>query len=282
MEKYTKKELLGVLPIELRKSKILKPKQQLVLGQLMMLSGLDQYKDKGYCYRSNKDICNDVGISEPTLILAVNKLERLGFIKRRRGKRGEGASEYELFMDVIESYNTKKENFSNQNSKELLELAERVDTLQSLVIQLLTKINRLESRFFSTDTESDTETDTDIEHKKLYNKELIDIEHNKILYYKNNNILDNNKNIIEKEKTNKLGKKKEDKDLYSKNLEEESTEGDSTDSKANNPSKWLDSLFINPTDYEEDTDFIMDLNKRVAYNRWDNEDEETAVTESRF
>ena len=282
MKKHAKKELLDNVPMGLRKSKVLTPIQQLVLGQLIMLSGLDQYKDKGYSYRSNKDFCNDVGISEPSLIIAVNKLERLGFIKRRRGKRGEGASEYELFMDVIESYNTKKENFSNQNSKELLELTERVDTLQSLVIQLLAKINRLESRFFSTETESEKELDTDLEYKNLYNKELIDKEYNKILYYKNNNILDNNKNIIEKEKTNKLEKKKEDKDFYRKNLEEESTDGDSTDSKENNPSNWLDSLFINPNDYEEDTDFIMDLDKRVAYNRWDSEDEETAVTESRF
>lgn len=282
MKKHAKKELLHNVPMGLRKSKVLTPKQQLVLGQLMMLSGLDQYKDKGYCYRSNKDFCNDVGISEPSLISAVNKLERLGFIKRRRGKRGEGASEYVLFMDVIESYNTKKENFSNQNSKELLEFAERVDVLQSLVIQLLAKISRLEAKFFSTDTESETELDTDLEYKNLYNKELIDKEYNKILYYKNNNILEYNKNKLEKEKTNKLGKKKEDKDFYRKNLEEESTDGDSTDSKENNTSNCLDSLFINPTDYEEDTDFIMDLDKRVAYNRWDSEDEETAVTESRF
>ena len=255
MKKHAKKELLDNVPMGLRKSKVLTPIQQLVLGQLIMLSGLDQYKDKGYCYRSNKEFCNDVGISEPSLIIAVNKLERLGFIKRRRGKRGEGASEYVLFMDVIESYNTKKENFSNQNSKELLELTERVDTLQSLVIQLLAKINRLESRLFSTDTESETELDTDLEY---------------------------NKNKLEKEKTNKLGKKKEDKDFYRKNLEEESTDGDSTDSKENNTSNCLDSLFINPTDFEEDTDFIMDLDKRIAYNRWDSEDEETAVTESRF
>jgi len=56
--------------------------------------------------------------------------------------------------------------------------------------------------------------------------------------------------------------------------------GSQLEVKDKNPSNWVDSLFLDPNDYEEDTEFLMDLNKRIVYNRWDNEDKETAVTES--
>ena len=58
--------------------------------------------------------------------------------------------------------------------------------------------------------------------------------------------------------------------------------GSQLEVKDKNPSNWVDSLFLDPNDYEEDTEFLMDLNKRIVYNRWDNEDKETAVTESHF
>ena len=57
-------------------------------------------------------------------------------------------------------------------------------------------------------------------------------------------------------------------------------EGSQLEVKDKNPSNWVDSLFLDPNDYEEDTEFLMDLNKRIVYNRWDNEDKETAITES--
>ena len=130
MKKFTREELLGIIPISVRKSKELTKKQLLVLGQLMFYSELEQTKDYGFFYRSNKDLCNDVDIAEPTLISALIKLEHMGFIKRHRGKRGNGASEYVVLTDAIDGYNTKKQNFSNQNDPQILEMADRIRVLE--------------------------------------------------------------------------------------------------------------------------------------------------------
>ena len=59
MEKFTENELLEVLPTLVRKGKELTKKQKMVLGQLIMYNSLDQSKNNGYFYRSNKDFCND-------------------------------------------------------------------------------------------------------------------------------------------------------------------------------------------------------------------------------
>ena len=64
MEKFNEEDLLSVLPSSLRNGKQLAKKQKLVLAQLMIYDGLDQSKDYGYFYRSNKDLCNDVSLRE--------------------------------------------------------------------------------------------------------------------------------------------------------------------------------------------------------------------------
>lgn len=229
MEKFNEEDLLSVLPPSLRKGKQLAKKQKLVLAQLMIYDGLDQSKDYGYFYRSNKDLCNDVGISEPTLIVTLGKLEDMGFIERVRGKRGVGASEYRVFKEKIDDYlNTKNKNFSNQSQREMLEMSDRIRDLENLVSSLKDRISKIEEKNFSTEAESEEETETkqelELEYYKNYNnKELIDNNKNNII---NNNILKDNI--------------KERIPIQSRTVKEE-TEGRS----------WIDNLFLDPKDFED-------------------------------
>ena len=228
MEKFNEEDLLSILPPSLRKGKQLAKKQKLVLAQLMIYDGLDQSKDYGYFYRSNKDLCNDVGISEPTLIVTLGKLEDMGFIERARGKRGVGASEYRVFKEKIDEYlNTKEKNFSNHSQREMLEMSDRIRDLENLVSSLKDRICKIEEKNFSTEAESeaDTETEAELEHKKLIDKDTLD-----------NNI--NNKNNI----NNNILKEniKERIPIQSRTVKEE-TEGRS----------WIDNLFLDPKDFED-------------------------------
>lgn len=227
MEKFNEEDLLSVLPSSLRNGKQLAKKQKLVLAQLMIYDGLDQSKDYGYFYRSNKDLCNDVGISEPTLIVTLGKLEDMGFIERERGKRGVGASEYRVFKEKIDDYlNTKNKNFSNQSQREMLEMSDRIRDLENLVSSLKDRISKIEEKNFSTEAESEEETEQELEleyYKNYNNKELIDNNKNIII---NNNIL--KENI------------KERIPIQSRTVKEE-TEGRS----------WIDNLFLDPKDFED-------------------------------
>lgn len=227
MEKFNEEDLLSVLPSSLRNDKQLAKKQKLVLAQLMIYDGLDQSKDYGYFYRSNKDLCNDVGISEPTLIVTLGKLEDMGFIERERGKRGVGASEYRVFKEKIDDYlNTKNKNFSNQSQREMLEMSDRIRDLENLVSSLEDRISKIEEKNFSTEAESEEETEQELEleyYKNYNNKELIDNNKNNII---NNNILKDNI--------------KERIPIQSRTIKEE-TEGRS----------WIDNLFLDPKDFED-------------------------------
>ena len=226
MKKFNEEDLLSVLPPSLRNGKQLAKKQKLVLAQLMIYDGLDQSKDYGYFYRSNKDLCNDVGISEPTLIVTLGKLEDMGFIERVRGKRGVGASEYRVFKEKIDDYlNTKNKNFSNQSQREMLEMSDRIRDLENLVSSLEDRISKIEEKNFSTEAESE-ETETEQELELVYYKN-----------YNNKEIIDNNKNNI-----NNILKEniKERIPIQSRTVKEE-TEGRS----------WIDNLFLDPKDFED-------------------------------
>lgn len=45
------------------------------------------------------------------------------------------------------------------------------------------------------------------------------------------------------------------------------------DVEGGNKGSWLDCCFLDPKNYEEDNSFLKELNKRVAYARWDSEEE---------
>ena len=202
MEKYLKEELLEILPTSIQESKELSPKQKIVLGQLIIYNGLDKTKTDGYFYRSNKDLCTDCDIQEKTLITAVIKLESLGLIKRKKGDRKSGASEYRLNMDAVNNYCKKEieDNSNNQDySKILTSMHVRITELEITVKRLVERITVIEGGNYSTDTESDIDKDKEID---------------KVIYNNKNNIL--NKDFFNKiegsenneELSTKIGKEK--------------------------------------------------------------------------
>lgn len=198
MEKYTNEELLEVLPSSVKETNELTSKQKVVLGQLCVYNGLEIAKKDGYFYRSNKDLCDDCDIkSEHTLIAATRKLEMLGFIDRKKGSRGSGASEYRINEKLIGDYcKTNTANCSDNCSVKLAEMTNRIKELENTVKILVEKIAVIEGRNCSTDKDIDKELDKDIEI--------------------NNNILNNNSlnNILEETDSTKELEKKERKENF--------------------------------------------------------------------
>lgn len=182
MKKFTNEELLDVLPPSLRESKELTTKQKVVLGQLVIYSGLKVVEKDGYFYRSNKDLCSDCDIQEKTLITAVNRLVMLGFIERKCGSRKDGASLYRLNQKLIADYcrksvddNCKKEIDDNSNdySKLITAMHVRITELEITVKRLVEMITVIEGGNYSTDTdkESDIEIEKDILNNNILNKD---------------------------------------------------------------------------------------------------------------
>ena len=198
MEKYSNEELLEVLHSSLRETKELTPKQKVVLGQLFIYDGLDKKNTDGYFFRSNQDLCTDCNIKEEkTLIVAIRKLVSLGFIDTIRGSRRDGASLYRLNKKLIGDYcKTPVEDYSNDCSKQIVEMTDRIKELENTVKILLDKITVIEGRIYSTDTDIDKELDKEIEI--------------------NNNILNNNSlnNILEETDRTKELEKEERKENF--------------------------------------------------------------------
>lgn len=229
MEKFTQKELLGMIPSNVSTANLTKS-QKIVLGQLYVLNNLEQSKNNGFFYVSNKDLSSLTSLSEPTIIAAVTKLELEKIITRKSGKRdanGSKASEYKIInnniiieekdtdtmnenlanqvLEVIKDYNKNmsnlisilnsvtKQNFSDNFSNQHIEN-------QVLTESILKNLSDDFSDYFSTDTESDTEVDTDkeINNNIIYNNNLN--KDNNI--NKENNINKNNNIINNKEKEN--------------------------------------------------------------------------------
>ena len=137
MEKFTNDELLEILPVALRETKDLTKKQKIVLGQLMILNGLNKKDEEGFFFRSNRDLCADCDIEEKTLISAIRKLVYLGFIETKRGSRGTGASYYKVLEDAIKDYcKNNTGNYSDNYSNDVLGMADRIKELEITVKNL--------------------------------------------------------------------------------------------------------------------------------------------------
>lgn len=223
------KEVLALLPSNVKESNELTDAAKLILANLMLLNGTDFAKNEGYLFRTNQSLKEDTGIkSEKTIIAAVNKLIELGFIERKAGQR-KSASEYRLNTVKIQEYTVKihckntvknyskklqyKEentvkNYSNKlqyNNDEILliinELQNTVNKLQYKITVLENELlqyknysikNYSENKNYSTDTDIDKEIDIE-SNDNNYNTEEYNIkdqnENNKII--KENSTEDN-------------------------------------------------------------------------------------------
>lgn len=153
------KEMLALLPQDVRESNELTDAAKLILANLMLLNGTDFAKNEGYLFRTNQALKEDTGIkSEKTIIAAVNKLIELGFIERKAGQR-KSASEYRLNTVKIQEYTVKiycknknysiklqDKNYSNKlQYKEENTVKNYSNKLQYNDEEILLKINELQN-----------------------------------------------------------------------------------------------------------------------------------------
>ena len=198
------KEVLALLPTNVKETNELTDAAKLILANLMYLNGTDFAKNEGYLFRTNQALMQDTGIkSEKTIIAAVNKLIELGFIERKAGQR-KSASEYRLNTVKIQEYTVKiyckNENYSNKlqykekntvkNYSNKLqynndEISLIINELQNTVKKLQYKItviedellqyknysikNYSENKNYSTDIDIDKEIDTISKDKLIDN-----------------------------------------------------------------------------------------------------------------
>lgn len=232
-----KNEFFEYLPNFVKDTKDLTLGSKNVLAALLFLSNNEYSKENGFFYRSNKDLCKDAEVCEHTLIKSLSQLEVMGFIGRKVGKRGTGASEYKInesflnslkvdfnkiFGNAVNEERIKVEGFTAKCSKECSNKSAVIENKkcsnqnpnkqrgfeESAVISAVKKC--------STDTESDKETDIEIE----LNKNI------KILIKKIEeliNILPEPEEIKEKEKNiiNYIQKEKESSEPENKFEDEE-------------------------------------------------------------
>ena len=227
MIKFKNDEMLEVLPASIIATNELTYKQKVILAQLVIYNGLEQAKNEGFFYRSNKDLMNDCEVSEPTLITSIKKLESLGFIDRKKGKRGVGASEYRINEEKINDYlnSNTKINFSNNLSNNLSNNAGDNTMINNELINVLREIrdeikelrntlnfsNNLNQNFsnnFSTDIDIEKEREKEKE-KNIYNN--INIKNKNI---KKENILNDNNNLNKIDKNNNINNFCTKKDFF--------------------------------------------------------------------
>ena len=179
----TQKELLAMLPQDLQNSKELTDSAKLVLGNIFFLYGMEYAQNNGFVYRTNLKMMEETGIkSEHTLIFAIKKLESLGFIETKRGKRKE-ASTYKLIKNC--SNNLEKcSNNCSETQQNCSNNCSKIETLQNQLLLLqkeivllqkeIENIKKCSNNFKNCSTESDTDIETDIDKEKYNNKSILE------------------------------------------------------------------------------------------------------------
>lgn len=168
-----KKELLALLPIEVKQSKELTTNAKLILANIIQLFGTDYAKENKLCYRTNKQMMSDTQIkSENTIISCSIQLEQRGFITRVSGKRGE-ASTYILNVEALNNYTSnrlQKSNCSNGCNVDEVELLRvSVSEMMSEISNLKSAIEELKAAISSITSKANCSTDTETEiEEELY------------------------------------------------------------------------------------------------------------------
>lgn len=190
MKQEELKELMALLPSNIKNTKEFTTKTKMVIAQLILMNGMDKVKNDGYFFVTNQKLVEELSITEKTIIKIMRNLESNNFITRKSGKRGE-ASEYIVNEEIIKSFgNTvkkhcKKENeitvsnYSNNLESTVINHSNKINDLVLIINglvesnqELINKVNQLEITVlnysnkiqnYSTDTESDSETDIEKE-----------------------------------------------------------------------------------------------------------------------
>lgn len=214
MEEKDFNELMDLVPSHVITEFNLTQKQTIVLGQLIMLNGLDYQKENGYFYRSNKDLAEDCGVTTTGLLKILNKLINCMLVERKTGNRKDGASLYKLNTNIFENNTNKIENIMKEQVtyqvtqklpnelpiKIIDYLSDSLQVIDKLLNSYLTQLPNEVTHQVTSDTESDIDKEIDIYNKINNIKETINNNLNKI----NNNILNISESVVTTENENEL------------------------------------------------------------------------------
>lgn len=212
-----RKELLALLPKNIKNSKDLSKNTKMVIAQLIFMNGSEFVKDNGYFFATNDKLSSELGISKPTLNNIMRLLVDMNFITRTLGKQGV-ATRYTLneetiknFTGKIDDLTSKKDNLTSKvstnltskindenftsdlTSKNKKDLTSKIDNMMLYINHLIqlnkelnNKVNTLETLLVK--LYNNFTLDIDIEKEKELNKE--------------SDIINNTSNIVNGNKVN--------------------------------------------------------------------------------
>lgn len=211
---------------------------QKTLGALLLWTENSKALESGIIAISNKQLCKIGGVGHDTLKNALAELKLYGLVETKKvGTCLGNASEYDINFEALEQPIRKR-----SIGERFARFKDKAQSPETPIGTTLHNISLHTIAYHSKPSHNITEHYTTEQTKPSQ----YTIEHNTT----NQAIADHN--IEEHDTSEQQGR--EDKD------------------------KIIDSFFggcvLDPKDYEEDDSFLLDLNKRIAYARWDREDNE--------
>lgn len=168
------KELLALLPTEIKKSDELTDSAKLVLANIYFLYGMDKAKENGFVICSNEKMLKDTCLgSKTTLERAIALLVNMNYITTKRGTQKRTpmctnsgtpkctASTYTLTDKCTKKCTIDERIKSIEN--ELIMLKKENEELKSVLKSVLSQLNSNGTPKCTTDTESDTDKEKDID-----------------------------------------------------------------------------------------------------------------------
>ena len=211
------KELLALLPKNIKNSKDLSKNTKMVIAQLIFMNGSEFVKDNGYFFATNDKLSSELGISKPTLNNIMRLLVDMNFITRTLGKQGV-ATRYTLneetiknFTGKIDDLTSKKDNLTSKvstnltskindenftsdlTSKNKKDLTSKIDNMMLCINHLIQLNKELNNKVKTLETLL----------VKLYNNFTLDIDIEKERELnKESDIINNTSNIVNGNKVN--------------------------------------------------------------------------------
>ena len=220
---------------------------QKTLGALLLWTENSKAMESGIIAIDNELLCKIGGVGHTTLQNALAELKLYGLVDRKVGTCLGNASEYDINFEALEQPIRKRS------------IGERFARFKVKAQSLETPIG------------------TTLHNISLHNNTLHSItDHNKP-YHNSTEHNNSEHNSTEQTKPSQYTTEHNttNQAIADHNIEEHDT---SEQQGREDKDKIIDSFFggcvLDPKDYEEDDSFLLDLNKRIAYARWDREDNE--------
>ena len=98
------KEVLAMLPNNIKKSNDFSLKAKTLLAYLIHYGSSEYSTENGFFYKTNSDLMKDSGLSNKGIGIVLHRFQELCFITRILGKFKGNASSYTVNLDIINAY----------------------------------------------------------------------------------------------------------------------------------------------------------------------------------